>query len=165
MIRVMLDVGLRVGELVNLEPRDLDMSAGKTRGRLHVRQGKGGKDRVLKLGKSDVDLIARWLEVRPPDSVKLFTTLKGGQVSTRYVRAMVERLAARAGIDRRVHPHLLRHTFATDLLREDGRLHLVQKALGHSSITTTAIYLHATDDELESALKFFRAGPVTAPAI
>ncbi|MBU4056230.1 MAG: tyrosine-type recombinase/integrase [Proteobacteria bacterium] len=160
MLRVMLDAGLRVGELVNLEPRDINMTSGK----LHVHQGKGGKDRVLWLGEDDIELIGRWLEVRPRGK-KLFTTLKGGPLDTRYIRAMVERVAARAGINRRIHPHLLRHSFATDLLRDTGRLDLVQKALGHSSIQTTSIYLHLVDGELESALKFFRAGPVTAPAI
>jgi integrase/recombinase XerD len=76
----------------------------------------------------------------------------------RYLRCMVKRLAKQAGIDKDVHPHMLRHTFATDLLRQTKNLRLAQKALGHAQITSTQIYTHIVDDELEEALKTFRAG-------
>jgi integrase/recombinase XerD len=71
---------------------------------------------------------------------------------------MVKRLAKQAGIAKDVHPHMLRHTFATDLLRKTKNLRLAQKALGHAQITSTQIYTHIVDDELEEALKTFRAG-------
>jgi integrase/recombinase XerD len=91
---------------------------------------------------------------KAPDYV--FTTLKGTPVSDRYVQKMVTRLSEKAGIEKNVHPHVLRHTFATDLYRETGKIRLVQKALGHADLSTTMIYTHIVDDELEIALKSFR---------
>ena len=69
---------------------------------------------------------------------------------------MVKRRAKRIGIKKDVHPHLLRHTFATDLLRSTKNIRLVQKALGHTSLSSTMIYTHVYDEELEEALKYFR---------
>jgi integrase/recombinase XerD len=71
---------------------------------------------------------------------------------------LVPRLAEQAGIDKRCHPHTLRHTFASDLLRKTKNLVLVQAALGHSSINTTVIYTHISNPELEEALKNLRNG-------
>ena len=167
MIRLMLNAGLRVAEVLSLKVRDVDLNTGK----LSVRQGKGGKDRILWLGESDLSLLQRWRE-KKPDSQLYFTTLAGGPLDARYMRQLVDRLAVKAGIQQtetttdasgrtvqrsKVHPHTLRHTFATDLLRETKNIRLVQKALGHASIGTTEIYTHIVDDELESALKGFRS--------
>jgi integrase/recombinase XerD len=69
---------------------------------------------------------------------------------------MVKRYAAKAGIEKNVHPHTLRHSFATDLYRETSKIRLVQKALGHSNLATTQIYTHIVDEELEDAMKSFR---------
>jgi len=69
---------------------------------------------------------------------------------------MVKRYAIKAGIDKDVSPHTLRHSFATDLYRETSKIRLVQKALGHSDLSTTMIYTHIVDDELEDVLKSFR---------
>ena len=69
---------------------------------------------------------------------------------------MVERYCKKAGIPKDIHPHTLRHTFATDLYRETKNIRLVQKALGHADLSTTMIYTHIVDDELEDALKTFR---------
>jgi len=69
---------------------------------------------------------------------------------------MAKRYAAKAGIEKNVHPHTLRHSFATDLYRETSKIRLVQKALGHSDLSTTMIYTHIFDGELEDALKSFR---------
>ena len=69
---------------------------------------------------------------------------------------MVKRMVARAGIEKDIHPHSLRHTFATDLYRKTKNLRITQKALGHSNIATTEIYTHIVDDELENALKSLR---------
>ena len=71
---------------------------------------------------------------------------------------MVKRLAQQAGISKDVHPHMLRHTFATDLLRQTKNLRLTQKALGHPRLPRLMIYTHIVDDEMEEALKTFRAG-------
>ena len=71
---------------------------------------------------------------------------------------MIQTYAVKAGIDKRISTHTLRHTFASDLLRETKNLRIVQKALGHADISTTQIYTHIVDDELEQALKGFRTG-------
>ena len=86
----------------------------------------------------------------------VFTTLKGKALGHRYVQRMVKRYAAKAGIDKNISPHTLRHSFATDLYRETSKIRLVQKVLGHSDLSTTMIYTHIFDEEVESALKSFR---------
>lgn len=160
MLTVMLNLGLRASEVLHLRVNDIDWMSGK----LMVRNGKGGKDRALCLNEDDLDLLRSWRERRPASAEFLFSTLKGKPLHDRYLRAMVGRLAERAGIDRdeagnkkkKFHPHALRHTFATSLYRETKNIRLVQKALGHSFLSTTAIYMHLVDDELESALRGFR---------
>ncbi|TDB38232.1 MAG: integrase [Actinobacteria bacterium] len=150
LIRVALEAGLRAGELVALKPDHLDMLTC----RLVVREGKGAKDRVLWISDNLRDLVGRWLERRPV-SAWLFPTRDGGQLDTRYLRTMVKHYAVKAGVSEseRVTPHVLRHTFATDLLRETKNIILVQKALGHSDVSTTMIYTHVQDDEPKAALR------------
>lgn len=150
LLRVALEAGLRASELTHLRPEHLDMLTC----RLVVREGKGAKDRVLWISDDLRDLIGRWLE-RRPDSSWLFPTRDGGQLDTRYLRTMVKHYAVKAGVSEaeRVTPHVLRHTFATVLLRETRNIILVQKALGHSDVSTTMIYTHVQDDELEAALR------------
>lgn len=152
MLRLMLETGLRSGEVVSLQPEHLDM----TTCRLMVREGKGAKDRVLWIGEDLRDLIGKWLQ-RRPESPWLFPTRKGTKVQTRYLRALVKRLARKADLPEaeKVSPHTLRHTFATDLYRETNNIRLVQKALGHADISTTQIYTHIVDEELEEALRSF----------
>ncbi len=153
MLRLMLEAGLRAGEVVALRPEHLDM----TTCRLLVREGKGSKDRALWIRNDLRDLVGEWLE-RRRTSPWLFPTRNGSQVQTRYLRTLVKRLARKAQIPEaeKVSPHTLRHTFATDLYRETKNLRLVQKALGHASVATTQIYTHIVDEELEEALRCFR---------
>ena len=138
--------------LYNLKIDDIDWSTC----RLIVRQGKGNRDRVLWLADRDIKILKAWLLVRGTDSSYLFSTLKGGRMNDRYVRDFVKRYALKMNLKKDVHPHTLRHSFATDLLRSTGNIRLVQKALGHVSIATTMIYTHIVDEQLESALKSFR---------
>lgn len=149
-LRVALEAGLRAGELVALKPEHLEMLTC----RLVVREGKGAKDRTLWISDDLRDLIGLWL-ARRPVSPWLFPTRDGGQLGTRYLRTMVKQYAVKAGVSEaeRVSPHALRHTFATDLLRETKNIRLVQKALGHSDVSTTMIYTHVFDEELEQALR------------
>lgn len=153
MLRLMLATGLRAGEVVALRPEHVDLDTC----RLIVREGKGAKDRTLWFSDEIREAVEEWLE-RRPESEWLFPTRDGGQLSTRYLRAMVSRIAEEAEIPEadRVSPHTLRHTFATELLRETKNLRLVQKALGHASIQTTQVYTHIVDEELEDALRGFR---------
>jgi integrase/recombinase XerD len=150
MVRLMLETGLRVSELCALRVRELNMATCQ----LDVRDGKGGKDRTLWVSHELRDLVGEWLE-RRPDGEWLFPTRTGRQTSARSVRRTVKHYAEKAGVEwaEDVSPHTLRHTFATDLLRRTGNLRLVQKALGHSDISTTQIYTHVVDEELESAMK------------
>lgn len=153
MIRLMLDAGLRVGEVVALKPEHVNMMTC----RLQVREGKGAKDRVLWIPSDLRDLIGSWLE-RRPESVWLFPTRNGTQVNTRYMREAVKRYAEKAGVQEweKVSPHTFRHTFATDLLEETSNIRLVQKALGHENLLTTQLYTHLTDTDLKDALQEFR---------
>ncbi len=152
MIRLMLDAGLRCAEVLALKLVDVELQAGK----LTVRDGKGGKDRTLWLNEEMLDSLRRWRAGRPVESELYFTTLKGTEIDGRYVREMVKRYGKKAGIKKDVHPHILRHTFACDLYRESKDLEKVRKALGHADISTTGIYLHVVDDELEASMKNFR---------
>lgn len=151
MISLMLNAGLRASEVLNIFVKDVDWTSGK----LIIKHGKGKKDRIVWINEQDLNILRQWRE-KKPDSNLFFTTLKGNIIDDRYLRAMVKRRAENAGISKNVHPHLLRHTFATDLLRSTKNIRLVQKALGHASLSSTMIYTHVYDEELESALKSFR---------
>ena len=152
-IRVLLDTGLRASEIINLRLRDIDLATG----RLWVRQGKGRKDRGLWFNGQTREALQAWLDSSslqrgPYDYV--FTSLDGrNPLCGRVLRRWVEKLGKQAGIEKRVHLHLLRHCFACRLLRQTKNLFLVSKALGHASVATTQIYLHLEDEELETAMK------------
>jgi integrase/recombinase XerD len=154
LVRLMLNSGLRCSEALHLRCRDLE----PTTGRLKV-LGKGKKERMLWLCEADVNLLLGYFDNHPgnPEDF-IFTNLKGGPLKGRYVRWMVGEVARAAGITKNIHPHSLRHTFATDLLRATKNLRVVQKALGHENIGTTQIYTHIVDEELEDAMKNFRNG-------
>ena len=155
MLRLMLNTGLRLAEVTALKWRDIDLTTGK----LMVRQGKGSKDRTLWVAEADIDRLRSWRERQATacDTCEYaFTTLNGKALGYRYVQRMVKRYAAKAGIDKNISPHTLRHSFATDLYRETSKIRLVQKVLGHSDLSTTMIYTHIFDEEVESALKSFR---------
>jgi len=156
MLRLMLDTGLRVSEACSLRWKDIDF----TTGQLMVRQGKGAKDRTLWIGDEDLAMLQSWRERQARDvagdRAHVFTTLQGDPVSPRYVGAMVHRLTARAGIEKSIHPHTLRHSFATDLYRETKDILTTAKALGHARVATTEIYTHLVNDEVRDAMRSFR---------
>lgn len=162
LLRLMLDTGLRLSEACALRWRDIDLTTGK----LMVRQGKGAKDRTLWIGEEDLDMLRSWRERQAKDIAgtpeHVFTTLEGKPISGRYVQAMVKRYAVKAGITKDIHPHTLRHSFATDLYRQTTNIRLTQKALGHSNLATTQIYTHIVDEELEGALRSFRQAATVA---
>lgn len=160
MMVMMLDNGLRVSECINLKVADIDFTTGK----FFIVKGKGNKDRVnylsdvpVRRGKSNLEQFREFINIRTPAGAEcLFTTLAGGRLSARYVHEFITRYAKKAGINKRVYPHLLRHTFATDLYRAKKNLLVVQKALGHANLKETQIYMHLVDDEIEDAIKTFR---------
>jgi site-specific recombinase XerD len=110
LIATLYRAGLRVAEGLSLQPKDVDLDSGTIR----VLHGKGDKFRTVGIDAGATDMIKEWLEVRatlePGVGVPLFCTLKGGPMNSSYVRQLLPRLAKRAGIEKRVHPHGLRHT-------------------------------------------------------
>ena len=157
MVRLMLDAGLRSAEVLALRYRHIDWASGQ----LWVREGKGMKDRSLWLGPDLVALLKQYVEANPGEPASLiFRSRTGKPISSRYLRYMVKDLGEKAGLDKDLHPHTLRHSFATDLLRSTKNLRLVGKALGHSdkSLSVTAIYTHICDPEMEAAMKNLRQG-------
>jgi site-specific recombinase XerC len=121
-------------------------------GRLTVRRGKGDKDRQGWVNESTLVLMRSWRE-RSPQSSHCFPTLKGTRIHGQALREMMKRRGAKAGIAKGVHPHMLRHTYATELYRETKDIRLVQKALGHAALSTTMIYTHIVDDDMETAMR------------
>jgi len=147
-LEVMYAAGLRVSELVGLNVDNVD----STRGQLWV-WGKGGKERVALLGQPAVHALKAYLrDGRPPllkgqSSRALFLNQRDGRrLTTRAVGMLLTKYAKRAGVREasRVHPHLLRHTFATHLLDGGADLRVVQELLGHADLATTQIYTHVT---------------------
>ena len=162
MLRLMLDTGLRLSEAIHLRWKDIDLNSGK----VMVRQGKGAKDRTLWTGEANLATLVEWQERQAKECTGspqgVFTTKEGGKLDPRYIQRMVKRYAVKAGIQKDITPHTLRHSFATDLYRETTNIRLTQKALGHSNLATTQIYTHIVDEELEGALKSFRTAKVSA---
>jgi integrase/recombinase XerD len=148
LLKLMLNAGLRAGEVLNLTWRDLDVQTGK----VLVRRGKGDKDRQVWVHDEVVELLRAWRE-RAPVSRVAFPTLKGTRIYDSALREMVKRRGVKAGIPKDVHPHMLRHTYATELYRATKDIRLVQKALGHAQLATTMIYTHIVDDDMETAMR------------
>ena len=151
-IRLLINTGLRARELRELKASAIDWRTG----RFKVR-GKGGVERVLRIAGPDLALLQCLMD-RMPSSMPsgdrpVFTRLDGEKpINARWLRCMVKRVGLQAGIPKDIHPHTLRHTFATQLLRQEKNLFLVSKALGHADLSTTQIYLHVEDEELEGAM-------------
>jgi len=147
---VFLDCGLRLGELVSLRVQDVDLPASS----IHVRRGKGGKDRKTYMGQRLSRELRKWSEVRGffGGCDPFFSTRDGRQLDKRNVARIIERIAARAKLgDRRVHPHLLRHTFATHFIKNGGDPFSLQRLLGHADIQTTMIYVNLAGVDLEES--------------
>jgi site-specific recombinase XerD len=148
MLRVFYRAGLRCQETLDLRLRDVQLG----RNEIRVNAGKGDKDRVVWIDDGTVEVLDRWRAIRPKSDF-FFCTLKGGLIDDGYVRAMVARYGRRAGIEIRCHPHLLRHTYATELLEDGYSVAEVQQLLGHADLETTSIYLHVANETLRLRLK------------
>lgn len=146
MFGLMYRAGLRLQEALDLQPRDVDLDAGS----VNVRDGKGGKQRVVGFDAGAGALVAQWLAVRAkldgvngkaPLFCQITTGKEGEPLNPVYVRKALKAAAAKAGIDKRVHPHGLRHSMASELANERVPLHVIAAQLGHSSVATTDRYL------------------------
>jgi len=148
--------GLRLAELVAVDLGDLDLAEGLIRV-----TGKGRKTRIVPIGRQARLAIRRWIETRPvlaeEGNQALFVSRRGTRISARAVQARFARWATVQGISERIHPHLLRHSFASHLLESSGDLRAVQELLGHADISTTQVYTHL--DFLHLARVYDRAHP------
>jgi site-specific recombinase XerD len=152
-LELMYRAGLRVGEVLALRVRDVDVK----RGTVRVVDGKGGDGTAYFDVASVASLLDEWKRERRRLGVgadaPLFCTLKGGRVSVSYTEQMVKRMARRSGVKSHCTPHVLRHTFATELLEERFNLRQVQEALRHADLSTTAIYTHVLDVDLHDRIQ------------
>ena len=148
MLEVLYGSGLRVSELATLKTAEINLEDG-----FLVCRGKGGKERIVPLGRSSCGAIRRYLdEVRPladPDGrEELFLSRRGRPFTRQGVWKLLRQHAAKAGLSAKISPHVLRHSFATHLLERGADLRSVQLMLGHSQITTTQIYTHVSRERL-----------------
>ena len=132
-----------MAECCGLDLDDLDRGQGTVRV-----LGKGGKERVVPVGDAALSAIDDYLAQRRTRNGPLFTNHRGGRLTTRSVHRIVRSQARAAGIDRRVSPHTLRHTFATHMLGEGADLRLIQELLGHRRLSTTQRYTHVSPEHL-----------------
>ena len=141
LIAVLWRAGLRLGEALDLKPRDLDLDHAT----LRVRHGKGDRSRTVGLDEQTIALVARWTDRRAKLGINgraaLFSTLNGTRLDQSYVRHALSRLREKAGLERRAHAHGLRHSFAAGLAREGVPMNVIRDSLGHSSLSTTDRYL------------------------
>ncbi len=141
MLELFYSSGLRLAELVSIDLGDIDMADGS----LEV-IGKGAKTRRVPVGGKAREAVSRWLEVRgglaAAEEAALFVSQRGNRIHPRTVQVRVNRWALEKGAPRGLHPHLLRHSFASHLLESSGDLRAVQELLGHADISTTQIYTH-----------------------
>lgn len=141
MLELMYSSGLRLAELVTLNTGDVDIAEGMVRV-----TGKGAKTRVIPVGSKAISALCAWIKVRKQQvadgETAVFTSRTGHRLSARAVQQRVRQWAQRQGIPGDVHPHTLRHSFASHLLESSGDLRAVQELLGHADISTTQIYTH-----------------------
>ncbi len=151
---LMINTGLREAEVCNLKLDDVIMSERK--GVVIVRSGKGEKYREVPLNANVRRALQAYLDVRPNRGNYLFVSNKSGRLSESQLYRIIRKYADMAGI--KAHPHMLRHTFATKLLRE-GKIDLptLQNLLGHANINTTAVYTRATMQDLEKAVEILES--------
>ena len=138
---LLYSAGMRLSELVGLDISNVDLKAGQA-----VVLGKGSKERMTQVGSKAREALGKWLRVRgnlaKDDETALFVSKNGKRISQRQVQVRVKEWGKRHGLDMPLHPHMLRHSFASHILESSGDLRAVQELLGHSDISTTQIYTH-----------------------
>ena len=149
MIVLALNTGMRIGDLVSLQWEDIELDTG----RCHVKNGKGAKDRVIFIRPA---ILSEMLDMsrkmgKEPEGL-VFTTLKGEPIFTAYLRRMIAEKARKAGIQKRVHFHLLRHTYLSRLYGRTKDIRVVQEVAGHADISTTQIYTHVSGEDVRRAM-------------
>jgi len=145
--------GLRVGELCALNVEDIDFSDGV----INVKSGKGDKGRIALLEEKSIASLRHYLDTRKATSGPLFLSSHRQRINERTIQRLVKKYAEKASINKNVTPHVLRHTFATTLLKKGADIRIIQQLLGHASVATTQIYTHVDDRALRDAYR--RAKP------
>jgi len=158
LLELMYACGLRASEAIELQVGDVDVKAGVLRAR-----GKGSKERLVPVGSEAIAALRHYLNRGRPalvgiaDEARLFVNRRGRGLSRQGLYKIVQRHARAAGLDAKMSPHTLRHTFATHLLAGGCDLRSLQEMLGHADIATTQIYTHLSADRLKDA--YFKAHP------
>ena len=158
LVELMYGAGLRVSEALRLDRRAVDLDE-----RIVRPVGKGGKERLVPLGRPAVESLRRYIAMGRPHldrrhRPELFLNARGGPLTRAGAFLILRRLAGKAGLEpERVHPHLLRHSFATHLLEGGADLRSVQEMLGHADLSTTELYTHVSDRRRREL--YFRAHP------
>jgi integrase/recombinase XerC len=141
MLELFYSSGLRLAELVGANLEDMDFASGEIRV-----TGKGSKTRIVPLGRLAIAAIQAWLSCRvqlvAADERAVFVSQRGTRISPRAVQLRLKEWGIKLGINASVHPHMLRHSFATHVLQSSGDLRAVQEMLGHANISTTQVYTH-----------------------
>jgi integrase/recombinase XerD len=151
MLEILYATGLRVSELIGLQPGQVNLRQGVVRV-----LGKGNKERLVPLGEESIEWLNRYLQGARIELLKgsmsdaLFPTRRGTVMSRQAFWYLIKRHAAVAGINKTISPHILRHAFATHLLNHGADLRVVQMLLGHSDISTTQIYTHIAQERLKN---------------
>ena len=148
-LEMLYGTGVRVGELVNIKVKDIDLSS---KGILIL--GKGNKERIVTYGEYCEEALVKYLNdgyhrLNVLNEDYLFLNKNGGVITERGVRYVLEQIIKKTSLNKNISPHMLRHSFATHLLNEGCDLITVQKLLGHESIKATQIYTHVTTDRLK----------------
>lgn len=143
MLELMYSAGLRLSEMTNLNVNDLDLAAAT----VYV-TGKGNKQRLAPIGAQAKQALRQWLKIRVDwlqeciEAEALFISQKGKRLTPRAVQQRFKLWAKQQGLEQHLHPHMLRHSFATHMLESSGNLRAVQELLGHADISTTQVYTH-----------------------
>ena len=155
-LELLFSSGIRVSELTSLKREHIDFSKGE----FSVR-GKGDKVRLVFLSQSAKEALEHYLSKRTDVEPSLFVSQKHNKqttaISVRTIQRIAEHYTKKSGLLKTVHPHTLRHSFATDLLRNGADIRSVQTILGHASITTTQLYTHVTDKRLKEVYRRFHS--------
>jgi integrase/recombinase XerD len=158
LLETMYACGLRASEAISLTLSELDLEAG-----ILLARGKGSKERIVPIGSKARETLQRYLDIARPrlvglrDEAHVFVNLRGGPLSRQGLYKIVQRHARSAGLEARMSPHTLRHTFATHLLAGGCDLRSLQEMLGHADIATTQIYTHLSAERLRDV--YFEAHP------
>jgi integrase/recombinase XerC len=137
--------GIRVSELVGLSISDVDLI-----GNMIKVFGKGRKERVVPIGDKACEAIKAYLDSRTADHEAVFLNNRGGRLTARSVRNIINKHIQRISLQKKVHPHMFRHSFATHMLDHGADLRSVQELLGHVNLSTTQIYTHLTTEKIRS---------------